>query len=234
MAHYTIGQLGLVALLLLNACAPRRLPVGTISCANASAQLRESWNSLQETRSSPGGCSGEAATRCDQLRLEIERLGQNCPAGDQTLLANAILAYDERQLPKAQQYLDTLLATQRPNAEAAALRARVAIEEGNLPFALRFLKEQIRLIGDHAGLREVHASALFLAADYPQANQELIVAERLGAPLWRVEYGKGLIAEALKNYPEARLHFNAAAKVRPEWPLPAARLRAIGAQFQNK
>lgn len=233
MARYW-KEIGTVALLLLAACAPRRLPVGQNSCANASAQLQNAWNSLQEIRASAGGCVGDAALRCEQLRLEIERLGQSCPAGDQTLLANAILAYDERQIAKAQQYLDTLLATQRPNAEAAALRARVAIEEGNLPFALRFLKEQIRLTGDHAGLREVLASALFLSADYPHAYDELTIAERLGAPIWRVEYGKGLIAEAAKDYPEARRHFDAAAKAKPEWPLPAARLRALGVQIENK
>lgn len=228
MASYRI-TFGLTALLLA-ACAPRRLPVSANSCANAPAQLRDSWNALQETRSSAAGCTGPQASRCEQLRLEMERLGQNCPASEQALLANAILAYDGRQLAKAQQYLDTLLSSPTPNAEAAALRARVAIEEGNLPFALRFLAEQTRLNADHAGLREVYASAMFLSGDYTGANRELGVAERLGAPRWRVEYGRGLVAEAASDFESARKHFAAAAITRPEWPLPAARIRALEAR----
>jgi len=216
-----------VLLTVLAGCAPRNLTVGRNSCASAPTQIREAWNQLQDARAGNGGCAGEMAGKCEQWRLEIDRLGENCPANQQGLLANAILAYDDRQLGKAQQYLDNLLSLPAPSPEAAVLRARVAIEEGNLPFAIRLLREQIRMNGDHAGLREVYASALFLTADYARADEELKAAEQLGSPVWRVEYGRGLIAEGAKDWVEARRHFEAAAKARPGWALPMARVRAI-------
>ena len=227
------NQFALLALLLLPACAPRRLPVSVNTCATAPAQLREAWNKLQEKRTSSGGCTGISAALCEQLRLEIDRIGQNCPGDQQATLATAILAYDERQLAKAQQLLDNLINSTLPHPEAAALRARIAIEEGNLPFALRFLSEQIRLSGDHPGLREVHASALFLSGSLDRALEELTAAARLNAPLWRVEYGRGLIAESRKDWTKARQHFEAAVAARPDWTTPKARLRALDARSEN-
>ena len=80
------------ALLVLSACAPRRLPISVNTCATAPAQLRDAWNKLQEKRLSSGGCTGIAAAECEQLRLEIDRVGQNCPGDQQATLAAAILA----------------------------------------------------------------------------------------------------------------------------------------------
>ena len=224
------NKIAFLCFILLTSCATRRLPRSTNTCATAPALLREAWNTLQDKRSAGGGCKGDSEVQCEQIRLEISRLGQNCPGDQQALLANAILAYDERQWAKAQQLLDRLLASSQPNAEAAALRARVAIEEGNLPYALRFLSDQIRLTGDHAGLREVYASALFLHGDHQQASDQLAFAAKLGAPEWRVEYGRGLIAEALGQWDAARQHFEAAVAVRPDWNMPKSRLRALGAR----
>jgi len=225
---------GLLSILLLPGCGPRRVPAAPNSCAGAPAQLRNAWSALGEIRGSAAGCTGESASRCEYLRAEIDRLGQNCQTGGEALLASAILAFDDRQLARAQQYLDNLLSSPRANPDAAALRARVAIEEGNLSFALRFLAEQIRLSGDHAGLREVYASALFLSGDHTKAKEQLAAAEKLGAPVWRVEYGRGLIAEAAKDLEAAIRHFTAAAKARPDWPLPTARLRALTALSPKK
>ncbi|MFN0102807.1 MAG: tetratricopeptide repeat protein [Bryobacteraceae bacterium] len=233
MAHYK-SIAGLLAILLLPACGPRRAPAAPNTCAGAPAQLRHTWNALQEIRGSAAGCTGDFAVRCDYLRSEIDRLGQNCQTGGEALLASAILAFDDRQLAKAQQYLDNLLSSQQPNPDAAVLRARVAIDEGNLPFALRFLAEHVRLRGDHAGLREVYASALFLNGASSKATEQLDAAQQLGAPVWRVEYGKGLIAEAANEVDEAVRHFTVAAKERPDWPLPAARLRALATRSQKK
>lgn len=214
-------------------CAPRRTPVGVNSCANATAQLRAAWNGLQDLRSSAEGCAGLNAGQCEKLRLEIDRLGQNCPAEEQAQLANAILAYDERQLGKAQQYLDPLLSTPRPNPDAAALRGRIAIEEGNLPYAKRYLREQIRLHGDHAGLREVYASVLFLLGEYAEAKMALAAAEDVGAPGWRIAYGKGLIAEAEEDWGAAKEYFTIAVKASAGWPRASGRLREVSRRLQE-
>ena len=51
------NKVGLLAILLLAACAPRRLPVNPNSCANAPQQLHDAWNRLQETRGAVAGLS---------------------------------------------------------------------------------------------------------------------------------------------------------------------------------
>ncbi len=227
----SLGLRGLVlagAGLLLSGCATRQLKAGPNSCAYALSDLRTTWANLQTARREPNGCTGANAGRCEQYRSRIEYLGQNCPVSQETLLAGAILAFDERNLPKAQSYLDNLLSTYRTDPDAATLRGMIAIEEGNIPFALRFLGEQIQVTGDHSGLREVYAAALYLSGDYPEALLQLGRAAKFGAPIWRIDYGLGLIAEAMRDLPEARKRYEAALSTRPGWTLPIGRLRALG------
>lgn len=228
----SIGLRGIVmagTALLMAGCATRQMKVGPNSCANALSDLRTAWGHLQIARSEPNGCADVNAGRCEQYRDRIEYIGQNCPASQEALLASAILAYDERNLPKSQAYLDNLLSSHRADPEAAALRGMIAIEEGNIPFALRFLGEQIQVTGDHARLREVYAAALYLSGDYTEAALQLDRASKFGAPPWRVDYGLGLIAEAMRDLPEARKHYEAALAARPGWALPNGRLQVLGA-----
>ncbi len=53
--------------------------------------------------------------------------------------------------------LDELASLHTAYPEAAVLRARIALEEGNRPFAIRFLDQQIRQFGDVPQLRETYA-----------------------------------------------------------------------------
>lgn len=224
----------LLPILLLAACAPRQLRVGANSCANASADARKAWTELQAARAEPNGCQGENIGRCEQLRLRIDFIGQNCPSSQPAMLATAILAYDDRQIAKAQSMLDTLLSNFPPDPDAAALRARIAIEEGNIPYALRFLAEQIHLTGNHSGLHEVYASALYLSGDHAAAAVQMEQSLKLGTPVWRVEYALGLIAEAKQDFATARSHYETALKSRPEWALAQARVQALELRQQTR
>jgi len=47
-------------------------------------------------------------------------------------MANAVMAYDEHQTVKSQQFLDQILAQSRTYPDAAVLRAQIAIEDGKL------------------------------------------------------------------------------------------------------
>ncbi len=215
------------ALLLTAGCGPRKLRAAPNSCSNAPAELRQTWASLQEARAEKDGCAGVNAGRCEQLRLRIDYLGQNCPANAEALLAGAILAYDDKALSKAQGLLDALMASYSPHPEAAVLRARIAIDEGNIPFARRFLADQIEVTGNHPGLREMYASTLYLSGAGAAAVSQLQFARQLGAPAWRIEYGLGLIAESDNRLAEARGHFEAALKAQPGWKMAMARLQAL-------
>jgi len=177
-------------------CATTTTPLVRQQCYNADQQLADVWRPLEALREK--GCveaaSGVGSSDCDRLRREIERLAVVCPGHVPTLMANAVIAYEDEHRPaKAQQLLDLILAQAMKHADAAILRARIAAEEGNLPFAHRLLEQQLRLAPDHAGLHETYAATLYLERQFADATRELTTAAALGAPGWRVAYHRGLI-----------------------------------------
>jgi len=199
------------------------------SCYDAGSRLNELWNGLQEARL--GGCEllPDGLDRCDTLRLQLEQVAQDCPNNIQALMVNAILAYDEKQFARSEQLLDSLFSLRTNYPEAAILKARLALEEGNTPFALRYLEQQIQLSPDHAGLRELYASALYSVTRLEEAQAALTMAQRLGGPSWRINYGRGLIQEAMGQLAAARIYYEAAVNERPGWKPPESRLRALDA-----
>ncbi len=217
---------------LVLACGCASLPAQTSqSCAGADRALGLALSRLTAIQAMPDGCASSNWTReCQQERDAIRRLAVTCSTHTPTLLANALLSYDDRELQRAQEYLDTLFSLRTVQPDAAALRARIALDEGDVPFALRFTDEQIALSPDHGGLREVRAAVLFAANRLTDASSELAIAARLGAPAWRVAYDRGLIAEALHQPADAMQQYQAALTARPGWPPAAARLRGLEAQ----
>jgi tetratricopeptide (TPR) repeat protein len=142
-------------------------------------------------------------------------------------MANALLAFDRRDFVRSQQLLDQIFSAGIVPPEAAVLRARIAIEQGNLQFAIRFLDQQIHQTGDSAGLRETFASALFLAGRLDEAETQLSISEKLGAPPWRVAYGRGLIDEARGRFREAGSRYQEALRAKPGWRQAESRFRAL-------
>src|SRR5690348_13185047 len=146
---------------LVSACASAP-PLARQQCYNPDAQLAAVLQPFEAARAS--GCTigvNEHESECERLRLEIARLAVVCPTHAPTLMANAVIAYDEKRTVDAQQFLDLILGQGRTYPDAAVLRGEIAIEEGNVPYALRMLEEQIGLAPAHAGLRETHAAALY-------------------------------------------------------------------------
>ena len=213
-------------------CAAKHPPRIADGCYTIAPRLSETWSTLQDARSGPNGCApdAEGRERCEALRFEIEGLAQACPNHPPALFAGAILAYEDRNLIKSQQLLDSLLALNSPHPEAAALRARIAIEQGNVPFALRFLEQQVRITGDNAGLREAHASALFLAHRSDEAREELDIAEALGAPKHRIAFHRGLIHESEGRRDMAAKEYESALLAKPGWAVADSRLKALRAR----
>ena len=201
-------------------------------CSNADVQLARVLQPLEALRaqgcaagSGPGGTS-----ECERLRRELERLAVICPGHAPTLMANAVIAYDEHQPAKSQQLLDVILAQPRSYPDAAVLRARIAIEEGNLPFARRLLEQHIKLVPDHAGLHETYGAMLYLSAELPEARRELTTAGALGAPRWRIAYHLGLVEEASGRLELARQYYVEALEANPGWAPAQSRLNALRAK----
>lgn len=163
--------------------------------------LVRSWERLK-TEGRHGLTQGEVDDP-DLLRHRFEELAAIYPRHVPTLFANAVVAYDAKVPQAAQQYLDRVFAEHPVHPEAAILRARIAVEEGNLGHARKLLDEQIRLMPDHAGLRESRAGVHYAQSEYDEARLALDVAARLGAPAWRVAFNLGLIEEATGHPIEA-------------------------------
>jgi tetratricopeptide (TPR) repeat protein len=218
------APLPLLGTFLLWSCATRHIQTTALgtSCAAAESTLARDWQMLSDAREAPGSCAN-----CDALQAKVERLSVDCPSNSNVMMANALLAFDGRNFVRAQQLLDELSSAGGVNPEAGVLRGRIAMEQGNMPFALKFLDQQIHRTGDHAGLRETYASALYLTNRWDEAREELGVAQRLGAPAWRTAYGLGLIEEALGRYEQAKLRYQEALTAKPGWPPAASRLRTL-------
>lgn len=220
----------LAAAFATTACATAS-PLLRQQCYSADAQLANTLQPLEAVRAK--GCDADAARRgtseCDRLRREIERLALVCPGHIPTLMANAVIAYDEHRPVKSQQFLDQILAQSQASPTAAILRARIAAEEGNLPFARRLLEQQIKLAPDHAGLHETYGGILYLERQWPEARRELTLAAALGAPRWRVAYHLGLLEEAAGQLDEARRYYTEALDGNPGWGPAQSRLNGLTA-----
>jgi tetratricopeptide (TPR) repeat protein len=220
--------------LVTSACATTS-PLVRQECYNPDAQLASLLQPFEALRVK--GCVADDVQRgrleCERLRREIQRLSVVCPGHAPTLMANAVIAYDDQRRADAQQLLDQILAQPRSYPDAAVLRAQIAIEEGNVPFAFRLLEERIRLAPDHSGLRETYAAALYLDGRVMEAGRELAIAGALGAPRWRIAYHLGLVAEASGRRDEAARYYSEAVDANPVFEPAKSRLKALRAIIDN-
>ena len=223
-------HLPIVCLLLTAACATA--PVVRQQCYNPDAQLAEVMQPLEALQAK--GCELQGAldnrtSECDRLKSDLARLSAICPGHAPTLMANAVIAYDDNRPAESQAMLDIILSQPRSYPDAAVLRAQIAMEEGNIPFARRLLEQQIRLVPDHSGLHETYAATLYLDRRLPESRNELTLASTLGAPRWRIAYHLGLIEEASGRRDEAGKLYAEALAGNPNWAQAASRLKAIQA-----
>ena len=112
-------------------------------------------------------------------------------------------------------------------------RIQAAIERLALEFPSHppMLEEQVELAPDVPELREALASVHYLLGDFDEARRELRVAERLGAPAWRVAYNRGLLEEA-EGYPDRAIEwYRDALAERPGWDKARSRLRGLESEL---
>jgi predicted Zn-dependent protease len=222
-----LGALG--ALLLSTACASSAKLTMRQECYNPDAQLGKLLTELESNRAN--GCWDreihDPPSVCDGLRRDIERLAMVCPSHAPTLMTNAVMAHEAGQSVRAQQLLDQIFERPASHPDAAVLRGRIAIEEGNIPFARRFLEQQIKLAPFHPGLRETHAASLYLTNQMDEARKELASAEALGGPRWRIAYHLGLIEEASGHFDQAQRLYGEAVEKNPSFEPAGGRLKGL-------
>lgn len=206
---------------LLTSCASAR--TSTVYSGEGEAfpdrELAGYVRAYQEAKSS--GRSMESA------RDRLADLAARHPNHVPTLLANAIAAREAARPAESQKYLDRVLLIQPLHAPAVVLRSRLALQDGNLTFARRFLEGKIRLLPAEAGLREALAAVLFFQKEYAAAVSALREAERLGAPEGRVLYHLGLLEEFQGNFREASYYYQSALDTQPPFEPARARWAAL-------
>ncbi len=168
--------------------------------------------------------TSEIVFDCSSEWLAIERLATEFPRHVPTLMANAVIAYDEREPVKAKRYLDALFSVTDSHPDAAVLRCRVAIDEGNLSFARRVVETQLAHTPNEPAVHEAYSSVLYMSRDLEGAAREVALAEKQGAPAWRVAFNRGLIAEAAGRAADAQRLYQAALDGNPDFAPARARL----------
>lgn len=163
----------------------------------------------------------------ESSKRNLARLAVKYPNDVDIHFANAVYAARDEDTARAALHLDALFRITFVHPEAAVLRAKLALKEGNLRLAVRLLDEQIRLVPDHPGLREVLGSAYYFQAKYKAAGVELQHALRLGAPRWRVAYHQGLVAEAEGRSEDAQGLYEDSTRLNPDFRPAASRARAL-------
>lgn len=186
---------------------------------------------LQQNRADGTGCDdlwqeNRPTLDCQRIRVEIDRLALEFPRNPRILMAAAVVSFAVGDRIAAQQHADAVLDVVPIHPEAAILRSRLAIQEGNLQRAERLLVQQVRAAPDHPGLREALAAVRFLQGRMGEAAAAMDVASALGGPPWRVAYHRGLLAEARGSMAEARVLFAEALELNPAFD--AARARLVG------
>ncbi len=182
------------------------------------SQCHEIWNAQSQN------------VDCQRIQREVDRLYAEFPNQERVIMANAVLQFESGQMQNAQFLLDQLLAKPGARPEAAILRARIALMEGNTRLAETLLERQISLAPDYAELRETQASVFYLQGRDEKAHEALRIASLLGAPAWRVAYHRGLLHESKLDWRQACHAYIAALRQKPDLRAAVARLLGLSNQ----
>ncbi|MDG2048565.1 MAG: tetratricopeptide repeat protein [Myxococcota bacterium] len=209
------------------ACASQKTP-GKDDPTVRITKLLDEWVRVHEA----GGSCASGGRKypfvdCGRIQAAIVSLGLEFPNNPEVLLVNAVIAYETHQPENAESYLDALLEQDSNEPGVAVLRSRLALDQGNLPHARRLLNDQVTLTPDAADLREALASVHYLSGDLDSARRQLLIAERLGAPTWRVAFNRGLLEEAEGNTDSAIEYYQITLDENPEYKPARSRLRGL-------
>jgi Flp pilus assembly protein TadD len=178
-------------------------------------------------QSCTGDLGNDSFRECDGVLRRLAQLYTAYPDNERVNLAMAIVSYQAGKEEQARFVLDQLLANDSPRPEAAVLRARMALEAGNISRARRLLEVQARQNPMHPELHELLAAAHYADRKFPESLRSLALAERLGTPQWRTAYHRGLIFEARKNADAACEQYVSSFSLNPDFHAPQRRLIAL-------
>lgn len=175
---------------------------------------------------------GNETIDCGRLLNELDRLMAEFPHHERILMANAVFSYKSERKDRAQQVLDQLLNHSGSHPEAAILRAKIALEEGNNTLAGQVLRRQIMLVPDNSDLRSALAAVHYANGEYQKARNVLEVKGLSNNYPWEVSYHFGLLAEGDKDWFGACQYYQASLQQQPGYAPAMARLIGLSEYIQ--
>ncbi|MFT7052486.1 MAG: tetratricopeptide (TPR) repeat protein [Psychromonas sp.] len=164
---------------------------------------------------------------CEGLLKEAMQLYTAFPNNEKAQMLNAFLFYEHGRREQATFLLDQLLQQNKPRPEAAIMRSKMAMEEGNLNLAQSILLQQINQNPIYSELHETLAAVYYLKDDYVKALQALSRAEQFGAPDWRVSFHRGLVFENQGLREAACLQYLKTSQIKSDFLLATSRIFAL-------
>lgn len=152
---------------------------------------------------------------CFRLASELSALYLQYPNHKRILMASALVEFEIGNTNTSQQLLDILLSKRGAYPEAAILRSRIAMEDGNLNLARTIIKRQLNLTPYNPYLYEIQAAYYYAEGHYKKALQAIRSAELFLKDDWRISYHRGIIYEAQKQWYKACKEYKGVLKRAP-------------------
>jgi tetratricopeptide (TPR) repeat protein len=168
-----------------------------------------------------------AITDCARLQVEIERLHYDFPRHERTLMTLGVLYYSSDRLDRAQLLLDQLLAQSGAYPEAAVLRSRIALEEGNLALATSVLRRQLTQSPGHPDLLSAMASVYYTGGNFAAARNMLDSPTSGPGLPWVTAYHRGLLAESSQDWAGACFHYQQSLQLKSGYAPAISRIIAL-------
>lgn len=153
---------------------------------------------------------------CFRLASELSGLYLKYPNSKRIMMASALVEFEIGNTSNSQQLLDLILSKRGAYPEAAILRSRIAMEEGNLTLARTIVKRQLNITPYNPYLYELQAAYYYVEGNYNEALQALTSAEHFTDRNWKISYHRGLIYEAKKEWYKACKEYTSVLKVQPD------------------
>jgi hypothetical protein len=168
-----------------------------------------------------------AITDCSRLQVEIERLHYDFPGHERTMMTLGVLYYSSGRLDRAQLLLDQLLSRSGAYPEAAVLRSRIALEEGNLALATSVLGRQLTQSPGNPDLLSAMASVYYTAGNYSAARNLLDSPTSGPGWPWVTAYHRGLLAESTQDWMGACFNYQQSLQMKPGYSPAISRVIAL-------
>ncbi|MBA6350287.1 M48 family metallopeptidase [Colwellia sp. BRX8-9] len=161
---------------------------------------------------------------CFRFASELNALYLKYPNHKRIMMTSALVEFEIGNTNTSQQLLDLILSKRGAFPEAAILRSRIAMEEGNLTLARTIVKRQLSVTPYNPHLYELQAAYYYLEGKYTKALQAITSAERFMESDWRINYHRGIIYEAQQQWYKACKEYTGVLREQPDNQMMSAKI----------